>query len=93
MSRNLDDLVRAIEHAEPVHPFKALKAHHFYLDDLVSKEGGLWLMMINALFLVPLLFAAFFYPVPALLVTAVVVGLPLAAYSIVVWRRRPGPPS
>ena len=65
MSRNFDDLVTSTEHAEPVHPLRDLWQNHFYLDDLVSTEGGLSLLMMDALLLVPLIMAAFFYPMAA----------------------------
>ena len=68
MSRNLDELVTSTEHAQPMHPVRALFQHHFYLDDLVSTEGGLSLLMMDALLLVPLVMAAFFYPMAALTV-------------------------
>ena len=62
MSRSFDELVTSTEHAQPVHPVKALFQNHFYLDDLVSTEGGMWILMTDALLLVPLVMAAFFYP-------------------------------
>ena len=46
--RTLDEIVEEIEHARPVHPLRALIAHHFYLDDWVSSEGGLFLVKFNA---------------------------------------------
>ena len=89
MSRNLDDLVTATEHAEPVHPLRALIAHHFYIDDLVSTEGGLWLIMMNALLVVPLIMAAFFYPIPVLMLTVVIILASVIGYEgYVIWRRR-----
>jgi hypothetical protein len=89
MSRNLDDLVTSTEHAEPVHPFRALVQHHFYLDDLVSTEGGLWLLMMDALLIVPLIMAAFFYPLQVLAATVAVLLASLVAYeAYVIWRRR-----
>jgi hypothetical protein len=89
MSRNLDELVTSTEHAEPMHPVRELLRHHFYLDSLVSSEGGLWLLMINALLLVPLVMAAFFYPVQVLTLTGVILVVLFAGYEgYVVWRRR-----
>ena len=87
-SQSLDDLVKVTEHAEPLHPLRALFRHHFYLDGLVNTEGGLWLIMMNALLIVPLIMAAFSYPLHAcsrgrlLLVS-------LAGYEgYLFWRRR-----
>lgn len=89
MSRNLDDLVTATEHATPVHPIRELFHSHFYLDGLVNTEGGLWLMWLNALLVVPLIMAAFFYPVEVLGITAAAVVVALAAWEgYVLWRRR-----
>ncbi len=89
MTRNLDDLVTETEHAKPVHPVRALFTNHFYLDDLVSTEGGLWLLMMDALLFVPLVMAAFFYPVEVLTLTGVVLLATFAAYEgVVIWRRR-----
>jgi hypothetical protein len=33
-----------------------------YWDSRVSSDGALWILMMDALFLIPLVFAAFFYP-------------------------------
>ena len=41
-------------------------------DEMLTREGGLSLAMLDALLIIPLGMAAFFYPVPAL---AVVVGI------------------
>jgi hypothetical protein len=60
-----------------------------YWNELVSYDGGLSLVMLDGLLLIPLIFAAFFYPVQvfALVGAAVLVGL--AAYEgYVIWRRR-----
>jgi len=89
MSRNLDDLVKATEHADPVHPLRDLRDHNSYLNGLVSTEGGLWLVMMDALLVIPLIMAAFFYPGPVLLVTAAVLLATFGGYEgYVVWRRR-----
>ena len=89
MSRNLDDLMKDTEHAEPVHPVRALFQSHFYLDGLVNTEGGMWLVMLNALLFVPLVMAAFFYPVEVLTVVGVAGVLAAAAWEgYVLWRRR-----
>jgi hypothetical protein len=89
MARNLDDLFSSTEHAEQVHPFRSLIAHGFYLEGLVTTEGGLWLMMLDALLLLPLIMAAFFYPLQALMVAGAVLGATLLGWEgYVVWRRR-----
>ena len=90
MSRNFDDLVTSTEHAEPVHPVRALFRHHFYVDDLVSTgEGGLYLLMMDALLLVPLVMAAFFYPMAALTVAGAVLLVSFLGYEgYVIWKRR-----
>jgi hypothetical protein len=89
MSRNLDDLVTSTEHAEPVHPIRELFNNHFYLDSLVSTEGGLWLLMMDALLFVPLIMAAFFYPVEVLVLTVIMLAVSFAGYEgFVIWRRR-----
>jgi hypothetical protein len=89
MSRNLDELVTSTEHAEPIHPIRELFHNHFYLDSLVSTEGGLWLLMMDALLLVPLIMAAFFYPVEVLTFTAAILLISFAGYEgFVLWRRR-----
>jgi len=89
MSRRLDDLVTSTEHADPVHPFRALLQHHFFLDGFVSTDGGLSLVMLNALFLVPLVMAAFFYPVQVLSLVGVTLLVAFVAYEgYVIWRRR-----
>ena len=89
MSRSFDDLVTDTEHAEPIHPFRALFQHHFYLDGFVNTEGGLWLLMMDALLVVPLIMAAFFYPVEVLSVVALVLVVTFVGYEgYVIWRRR-----
>ena len=88
MSRKLDDLVTATEHAQPVHPLRELLERHFYLDGFVNTEGGLWLVMLNALLAVPLIMAAFFYPVPVLVGTGASLLLAFIAWEgYVLWRR------
>jgi hypothetical protein len=88
MSRSLDDLVTTTEHAEPLHPVRNLFRHHFYLDDFVNSEGGLWLVMLNALLLVPLAMAAFFWPMGVLAVVGAALLVAFAGYEgYVLWRR------
>lgn len=87
--RSFDEIVEEIEHARPVHPFRALKARHFYLDGWVSSEGGLSLAMFNGLLLVPFMMFLFFYPVPALIGVGVVLVAAVVLYEgFVIWRRR-----
>jgi hypothetical protein len=87
MSQRLDDLVTSTEHAEPVHPLKALWQQNFYLGEFVTTEGGLSLMMMDALLVVPLIMAAFFYPLAALMTAGVVIALTFAGYEgYVIWK-------
>ena len=89
MSRNFDELVTSTEHARPVHPVKALFQNHFYLDDMVSTEGGLWILMTDALLLIPLVMAAFFYPMAALTVAGALLLVTFLSYEgYVLWKRR-----
>jgi hypothetical protein len=63
--------------------------NHFYLDGWVSSEGGLSLMMFNALLFVPFMMFLFFYPVQALIGLGVVLVASLVLYEgVVLWRRR-----
>ena len=88
MSRNLDELVTSTEHAEPLHPFRELVSHRFYLGGLVNTDGGLWLVLMNALLLVPLVMAAFFYPMEVLLGAAAFAVIAFAGYeAYVFWAR------
>jgi hypothetical protein len=81
-------LVTATEHAEPMHPFRALLKHRFYLDGLVSTEGGLALLMMDALLVVPLIMAAFFYPMQVFAVLGVILLVSFTGYEgYVLWRR------
>jgi hypothetical protein len=60
-----------------------------YWDDLVSYDGGLSLLMLDGLLLVPLVFAAFFYPVEVLTWVGVVAVVGLVVYEgYVLWRKR-----
>jgi hypothetical protein len=60
----------------------------------VSYEGGLSLIWMDGLLLVPFVMAAFFYPLEALLGAAALLIVTFAVYeSCVIWRRRhPQPP-
>ena len=60
-----------------------------YWNELVSYDGGLSLVMLDGLLLIPLVFAAFFYPVEVLTVVGIVAVVGLAGYEgYVVWRKR-----
>ena len=88
-SRSMDDLVTSTEHAEPLHPMRELWRQHFYLDNYVNNEGGLWLVMLNALLVVPLIMAAFFYPVEAAIILGGVMVAAFVAYEgYVLWKKR-----
>ena len=67
-----------------------------YWNDLVSYDGGFALLMMDGLLAVPLIMAAFFYPVQVLVGVGAVLVLVIAAYECVaLWRKhhpRPHPP-
>ena len=85
---NLDDLVTRTEHARPVHPFRALIENHCYLDGFVEK-GGMSLLLMDGLILVPVIMFAFFYPMQVLLSVGIFLVIVLAIYeSCVIWKRR-----
>ena len=48
-----------------VHNFVDALGH--YKDEITSTEGGLWIVMMDGLLLIPLAMAAFFYPLAALI--------------------------
>jgi len=59
-----------------------------YWNDLVSYDGGMALLMMDGLLLVPLVMAAFFYPVQVLMLIGALFLLSLVAYEVVhVWRK------
>lgn len=62
--------------------------------DNVSYEGGLSLVYMDGLLLIPFIMAAFFYPLEALLAAGALLIVTFAVYeSCVIWRRRhPHPP-
>lgn len=62
--------------------------------DNVSYEGGLSLVYMDGLLLIPFIMAAFFYPLEALLAAGALLLVTFAVYeSCVIWRRRhPHPP-
>jgi len=87
--RTLDDMAMDNDGAEPVHPLRALIDHHFYLDGFVNTEGGLWILMMDALLFVPLMMAAFFYPWQSLVVALIALVASFVAYEgWVMWERR-----
>ena len=60
-----------------------------YWDERVSYEGGLSLLLMDGLLLIPLIMAAFFYPVEALIAAGVVVLLSFVLYEgYVLWNKR-----
>ncbi|HEY7186530.1 MAG TPA: hypothetical protein VH436_08280 [Vicinamibacterales bacterium] len=59
-----------------------------YWDDLVSYDGGMSLLMMDGLLLVPLIMAAFFYPVQVLIAVGVLLVVSVAVYEAVhLWRK------
>jgi hypothetical protein len=62
--------------------------------DNVSYEGGLALVWMDGLLLIPFVMAAFFYPLQALLGAGALLLVSFAVYeSCVIWKRRhPDPP-
>jgi hypothetical protein len=63
-----------------------------YWNDLVSYEGGLSLVMLNGLLAVPLIFAAFFYPLQVLALVVILAVISLSGYEgFVIWRKRHPP--
>lgn len=60
-----------------------------YWNELVSYDGGLSLLMMDALLAVPLIMAAFFYPLEVLAFVVVLAVVSLAGYEgYVLWRKR-----
>ena len=58
-------------------------------NELVSYDGGFSLLMMDGLLAVPLIMAAFFYPLQVLAFVVVLAAVSLAGYEgYVVWRRR-----
>jgi hypothetical protein len=87
--RTLDDWVEEHDHAKPVHPGRTLWQNHFYLDGFFNTEGGMWLVLINGLFFIPVVFAAFFYPLQALLAFLVMLVVSFAGVKLwLLWERK-----
>ena len=60
-----------------------------YWDERVSYEGGLALLWMDGLLLIPLIMAAFFYPLEALIAVGALLLISLLAYEgYVVWNKR-----
>ena len=60
-----------------------------YWNELVSYDGGFSLLMMDGLLAIPLIMAAFFYPLQALAGLVVVAVVSLAGYEgYVIWRKR-----
>jgi hypothetical protein len=60
-----------------------------YWNELVSYDGGFALVMMDGLLLVPLIMAAFFYPLEVLAAVAVLAVISLAGYEgYIIWRKR-----
>jgi hypothetical protein len=58
-------------------------------NELVSYDGGFSLLMMDGLLAVPLIMAAFFYPLQVLAFVVVLAVVSLAGYEgYVVWRKR-----
>jgi hypothetical protein len=66
-----------------------LRLFRRYWDDLVSYDGGMALVWMDGLLLVPLIMAAFFYPLQVLALVGALVVVTLVAYEgMVLWRKR-----
>jgi len=88
--RKLDDIVVDTEHAQIVHPWRALIENHCYLDSFIDlKQNGLSLLLMDGLILVPVIMFAFFYPMQTLMwVGGVLLVLAVLYESCVIWRKR-----
>lgn len=59
-----------------------------YWKEMVSYDGGMSLLLMDALLLVPLIMAAFFYPIQVLVGVGVALLVALAAFEgVALWRR------
>jgi hypothetical protein len=59
-----------------------------YWSEMVSYDGGMSLLLIDGLLLVPLIMAAFFYPIQVLVGVGVVLVLMIAAFEgVALWRK------
>jgi hypothetical protein len=63
-------------------------------DERVSYEGGLSLLWMDGLLLIPLMMAGFFYPVAALATAGALLLVTFLAYEgVVIWKRRQEAPA
>ncbi len=86
---NLDAWIEEHDHAKPVHPVRTLWQNHFYLDGFFNTEGAMWLVLIDGLFFIPVVFAAFFYPWQALFAFLAMLGATFAGLGLwVMWERK-----
>jgi hypothetical protein len=65
-----------------------------YKDEVTSSDGGLWIVMMDGLLLIPLAMAAFFYPMAALIGVGVALLFSIGGLA---WmrdyrKRHPDPP-
>jgi hypothetical protein len=59
-----------------------------YWSEMVSYEGGISLLYIDGLLLVPIIFAAFFYPIQVLVGVGAVLVVAIVVYECVaLWRK------
>ena len=83
-------VVRWIEehdHTTPI--FRPLWRNHFYLDGFFNTAGGMWLVMIDGLFFIPVVFAAFFYPWQALFAAVAMLVASFACAKLYMrWERK-----
>ena len=71
-----------------VHVFTLLRR---YWSEMVSYDGGMSLLLMDGLLLVPLIMAAFFYPIQVLIGVGAALLLAIAAYECVaLWRKHHG---
>jgi len=70
-----------------VHVFTLLRR---YWSEMVSYDGGMSLLLMDGLLLVPLIMAAFFYPIQVLIGVGAALLVAIAAYECVaLWRKHP----
>jgi hypothetical protein len=59
-----------------------------YWSEMVSYDGGMSLLLIDGLLLVPLIMAAFFYPIQVLVGVGAALVLAIAGYEgVALWRK------
>jgi hypothetical protein len=60
-----------------------------YWNEMVSYDGGMSLLLMDGLLLVPLIMAAFFYPIQVLILVGAVLLVAIATYEgVALWRKR-----